>query len=57
MSLLQILNAKIIDLEKQFKKKVDGLSSSSKLYQKLLKDKNEDIANIKSKMKYPKNNN
>ncbi len=57
MSLLQILNTKIIDIEKQFKNKVNGLSSSSKLYQKLLKDKNEDIANIKSKMKYPKNNN
>ena len=54
---LLILQAKITDIEKKFNKNVDGLSSKSKLYQKLLKDKNEDIETVKSKMRYPRNNN
>ncbi len=54
---LLILQAKITDIEKKINKEVDGLSTKTKLYQKLLKDKNEDIENLKSKMKYPKNNN
>lgn len=52
---LLILQTKITDIDKEFNKKVEGLSIKTKLYQKLLKDKNEDIENIKSKMKYPKN--
>ena len=54
---LLILQTKITNIEKQFGKKVDGLSSKSKLYQKLLKDKTEDIETVKSKMRYPRNNN
>ena len=54
---LLLLQTKITDIEKKFNKNADGLSSKTKLYQKLLKDKNEDIETVKSKMRYPRNNN